>query len=164
MGIVRHYRVGYLLILLTPVFSYIIFLFLLGLASLEAALDYLLFSFAFIGWHVSIIVLLTIGIALYLSGYFKREATKAEAKKSLLLGFILIMWGAFTFFAAAFILADLIDRSMNPGVGALTTWDYLKYWVWELKAIFWVGTGFLLIITSLVQIRHQGTKHSERGY
>jgi hypothetical protein len=155
VGIVHHYRVGYPLILLTPVLSYIIFLLFPGVYDDSGALPRV-DSLVFIWWQISTIALLTIGVALYLYGYLKREATNAD-EVTLILGFsfILIFWGGLNYLLASGILADQIWRSTNPGVLALTIWDYLRYWVWELNAILWVGAGSMLIVTSLLKIRNR---------
>lgn len=137
----------------------ILYLLIFALASVST--NYILLNAAFIGWNISIIALLTTGIALYLYGYLKREATTVEATKSALLGFILILWGALTYLAAAIILSDQINRSMNGAV-ALTIWDYMEFWLWELKAIFWVGTGIMLIATSLLQIRARRNQNIQK--
>jgi hypothetical protein len=103
-------------------------------------------------WNISIVVLWIIGIALYIDGYVRKETTDAEAKVILLFSGLLIPWGVFTYLFVSGFYSDLIDWSMNPGVRALTVWDYMEYWTWELKAILWIGTGLLLIVTSLVKI------------
>jgi hypothetical protein len=102
--------------------------------------------------HTSIVALLIIGIALYIYGYLKREATDAEAKVILLFSFFLIPWGVFTYLFALGFYSDLVDWSMNPGVRALTIWDYMEYWAWELKGILWIGIGLLLMLTSFVKM------------
>jgi len=104
-------------------------------------------------WNSSIVILLIIGIALYMYGYLRRQATDVEAKVILLFSFFLVLWGVFTYLFASGFYRNLIDWSMNPGVRALTIWDYMEYWTWELKAILWIGTGLLLAVTSLVKIR-----------
>ncbi len=102
--------------------------------------------------NASIVALLIIGIALYMYGYLRREATDAEAKVTLLIGFFLILWGVFTYLIASGFYNDAIVGSMNPGVRALTMWDYMEYWTWELKGILGIGTGLLLAVTSLTKM------------
>lgn len=103
--------------------------------------------------HVSIMVLLIIGIVLYVHGYMKREATDSEVRVILPFSVFLVMWGVIVCLFASGFYRDLIDWSMNPGVRALTIWDYAEYWMWGLKAILWIGTGLLLIGTSLLKIQ-----------
>lgn len=152
VGIVRHYRVGYLLIMLAPVLS-IVVLYLLIYVLARVSQNYILIEAAFTGWSISIVALLAIGIVLYLYGYLKRQATNDEAENIMFFSLFLIIWGVLTYFWAAIILTDTIDRSMNPGMSALTIWDYMEFWVWELKGILGVATGFMLIVTSLLQTR-----------
>jgi hypothetical protein len=103
-------------------------------------------------WNVLIVVLLIIGIAFYIHGYVRRETTDAEAKVILLFSFFLIPWGVFTYYFVSGLYSAAVFRIMNPGMSALTIWDYMEYWTWELKAILWIGTGLLLIVTSLLKI------------
>jgi hypothetical protein len=121
----------------------------LALARIQ---DYLLPIIVFTASNASVVGLLIIGIALYIYGYLRREATDAEAKMILLLSLFLIPWAVFTYLLASGFYSDLIRWSMNPGVRALTVWDYMEYWTWELKAILWIGTGLLLIVTSLAKM------------
>jgi hypothetical protein len=161
--IIRHFRVGYILILFTPVVSVLVFCFvILGLASVSQ--NYILTDTAFTAWNVLIVTLLIIGIALYMYGYLKREATGTRARV-ILIGFILILWGVFTYLVATGFLSDAISRSMYPEMRALTIWDYVSYWMWEMKGIFGIGTGLLLITTSILKIitsllkTHSPNKH-----
>jgi hypothetical protein len=102
--------------------------------------------------NASVVVLLIIGIGLYTYGYLRREATDAETKVILMLSFFLILWAVFTYLLASGLYSDEIRWSMNPGVRALTIWDYMEYWTWGLKAISWIGSGLLLAVTSLVKM------------
>jgi hypothetical protein len=103
-------------------------------------------------WNVSIMILWTTGIALYMYGYVRREATDTERKIILLFSLFLVAWAVLTYLVAAGFYLDLIDWSKNPGVRTLTIWDHMEYWTWELKGILWIGTGLLLIVTSLLKI------------
>lgn len=163
MESVRHYRAGYLLILLSPVISLLIFLslFLLTPPLLGISGSFMT-DVLFIGWNASVMLLLTIGIALYLHGYLRRNATNEEAETILVFSFLLIFWGAATYFVAWFIQSDLIDRSMNPRTPIFTIWDNIDYLMWELKGILWIATGIMLIITSLMLIRHKSNKNPQK--
>ncbi len=147
---IRHFRVGYILILLTPALSLLVLT--LVVLALVGTQNYLLPIMLVTGSHTSVTALLIIGITLYMYGYLKREATDAEAKMILLFSFFLILWGVLTYLFASGFYSNLIDWSTNPGVRALTIWDYMEYWTWELKGILWIGTGLLLIVTSSVKI------------
>jgi hypothetical protein len=54
----------------------------------------------------------------------------------------------FTYLIATTFLSEEISRNI-----ASTIWDYVSYWIWEIKGIFGIGTGLLLLITSLLR-RH----------
>lgn len=95
--IVRHYRVGYLLIMLAPVLS-IVALYLLIYVLARASQNYVLIEAAFTGWSISIVALLAIGIVLYLYGYLKRQATNDEAENIMFFSLFLIIWGVLTYF------------------------------------------------------------------
>jgi hypothetical protein len=95
-------------------------------------------------------ILCIIAAAMYMYGYMRGGATDTERKVILLFSFFLVLWGVLTYLFASGFYRDLIDWSMNPGVRALTVWDHLEYWTWELKGILWIGTGLLLIVTSLL--------------
>ena len=83
--IIRYFRVGCILILLTPVLSLAVLSLLVGvIESLGGEGETLT------AWNVSILVLWIIGIALCIYGYVRREATDAEAKVILLFSFFLI--------------------------------------------------------------------------
>ena len=103
-------------------------------------------------WNVSIMVLWIIGIALYIYGYVRREATDTEAKVILLFSFFLVPWGVLTYLWASGLYSATVFRTMNPGMTALTGWDYMEFWTWELKAILWIGSGLLLAVTSLMKM------------
>jgi hypothetical protein len=149
--IIRHFRVGYILILSTPALSLVVLtLVVLVLAGIQ---DYLLPIIMVTASNASVVVLLIMGIALYIYGYLRREATDAEAKVILLFSFSLVPWAVFTYLFASGLQSDAIVRSMNLGMRVLTIWDYMEYWTWELKAILWIGTGLLLIVTSLVKMQ-----------
>jgi hypothetical protein len=148
--IIRHFRAGYILILLTPFLSFAVIL-EVGKALTESQ-NYLLPVMLITELNASIVALLIIGIALYMYGYLRREARDAEAKVTLLISFFLILWGVFTYLIASGFYNDLIVRSMNPGTRALTIWDYMEYWTWELKGILGTGTGLLLAVTSLTKM------------
>lgn len=122
---------------------------MLGLAGIQ---NYPLPIIVVAASNASVVVLLIIGIALYIYGYLRREATDAEAKVILLFSFFLIPWGVFTYLSASGLYISDIVWSMNPGVRALTIWDYMEYWTWELKGILWIATGLLLIVTSPVKM------------
>lgn len=148
--IIRHFRVGCVLILLTPALSLVVLtLVVLAVSGIE---DYLLPIVVITVSNASVVVLLIIGIALYICGYLRREATDAEAKVILLFSLFFVVWGVLVYFVASGLYSDLIDWSMNPGMRALTVWDYLEYWTWELKAISWIGSGLLLAVTSLMKM------------
>jgi hypothetical protein len=104
-----------------------------------------------IAWNVSIMILWLTGIALYMYGYVRREVTDTERKVILLFSLFLIAWAVLTYLVASALYLDLIDWSKNPGVRALTIWDNMEYWTWELKAILWIGSGLLLIVTSVMK-------------
>jgi succinate-acetate transporter protein len=120
--------------------------------------NYFLTDTAFIAWNALMMVLLIIGIALYTYGYMRREATGVRVRV-ILIGFFLILWGVFTYLIATGFLSGAISRSMNPEMSALTIWDYISYWTWEIKGIFGIGTGVLLITTSLLKRHAQQTQH-----
>jgi hypothetical protein len=146
--IIRHFRVGYILILFTPPLSFAVLGLLVGIIeSLDGEGEMLT------AWNILIMVLWIIGISLYTYGYVRGEATGAEARMILLFGFFFIPWGLFTYLFASGLRIATIFRSMNPGMSGLTIWDYLEFWVWELKGILWIGTGLLLIVTSLVEVQ-----------
>lgn len=147
---IRHFHFGYILIFLTPVLS-IGVLALMALADWNGVQNYLQPLMQLTAWNVSIIAVLAIGIAMYLYGYLK-QGNKHRSKATLLFSFLLILWGALTYIIASGWYSDEISWSMNPGVRALTIWDNMQYWTWELKAILWIGTGLLLIVTSALRI------------
>jgi uncharacterized membrane protein len=105
-----------------------------------------------IALNASIMLLSIIGITLYIYGYIKRESTNTEAKLILLLSFFLLFWAVLTCLVASGLYNDDIQWSMNPGIRALTIWDYMEYLTWELKAITWIGTGLLLAVTSFMKL------------
>ena len=147
---IRYFRVGYILVLLTPVLSFVVLtLTVLTFAGIQ---NYLLPIMVLTAWNSSIVILLIIGIALYMYGYLRREAVGREAKVILLFSVFLVLWGVLTYLFASGFYKDLIDWSMNPGMRALTIWDYMEYWTWELKAISWTGSGLLLAVTSLMKM------------
>jgi hypothetical protein len=149
----RYFRVGYILILLSPLVSFVVLVLLAGISvALEPIQDYLLPILQFTAWNVSVVVLCIIGMALYIYGYVRREATDAEAKVILLFSLLFIPWGVFTCLFASGMLSDAIVRSMNPGMRALTIWDYMEIWTWELKTVSWLGTGLLLVVTSITKM------------
>jgi hypothetical protein len=146
---IRYFRAGYVLILLTPLLSFYSLYWITGIAFAQwLPQDYLLLPV----WNVSIVALCITGIALYIYGYERREARVTEAKLILLLSLFLIPWGVLTYLFASGLLNAEIVRSMNPGMGALTVWDYMEIWTWELKAVLWIGTGLLLAVTSLMKM------------
>jgi hypothetical protein len=144
---IRHFRVGYILILLTPVLSFTVLGLLAGIIESLGGEGETLTA-----WNVSILVLWTSGMSLYIYGYVRREATDAEAKVILLFSFFLIPWAVFTYLFASGLFSATVFRIMNPGMSALTVWDYLEYWTWEVKAISWIGSGLLLAVTSLMKM------------
>lgn len=147
---IRYFRVGYILVLLTPVLSFVVLTStVLTFAGIQ---NYLLPIMVLTAWNSSIVILLIIGIALYMYGYLRRETVGPEAKVILLFSVFLVLWGVLTYLFASGFYKDLIDWSMNPGMRALTIWDYMEYWTWELKAILWIGSGLLLAATSLVKM------------
>jgi len=147
---IRHLLAGYVLILLTPFLS---FFAIVGVTdALFGSQNYLLPIILVTEINASIVVILIIGIALYAYGYLRREATDTEAILILPIGCLLILWGVLTYFLASGLYSNVITWSMYPGVRALTIWDHLEYWTWELKAILGVGTGLLLAATSLMEM------------
>jgi hypothetical protein len=106
----------------------------------------------FIGLNVSVIALLIIGITLYVYGYQRREAQPSRAEV-IFLSLLVILWGMLTCFVATVLLRHAIDQSMTPGASALPIWNYVGFSVWEVKGIFGLGTGALLIRTSLLKRR-----------
>jgi hypothetical protein len=106
----------------------------------------------FVGLNVSIMALLIIGITMYVYGYRRREAQPSRAEV-ISLSLLVILWGAFTCFVATALLRHAIDQSMMPGASALTIWDYVAFGMWEVKGTFGIGTGVLLIATSLLKRR-----------
>jgi hypothetical protein len=160
----RSFCVGYFLILFTPFLSFVGLILLEGVTvALWPTQEYLPPILLITGWNVSIMVLWIIAIALYMHGYLRQGVTDAQAKVILLFSFILIPWAVFTYFIASGFILDMIDRSMHPGMMALTIWDYIPYWTWELKAIVWIGTGLLLIVTSLLKIGTSRLKMQARN-
>jgi hypothetical protein len=129
--------------------SFAVLVFLVSASSLVK--DYLLHIMLLTAWNVSIMILWITGIALYMYGYVRREATDTERKVILLFSFLLIAWAVLTYLVASGFYLDLIDWSKNPGVRTLTIWDHMEYWTWELKGILWIGTGLLLIVTSVMK-------------
>jgi hypothetical protein len=111
-----------------------------------------MYDMMFIGLNVSIMALLIIGITLYVNGYQRREAQPSRAEV-IFLSLLAILWGMFTCLVATALLRYAIDQSIMPGVSALTIWDYIGFWMWEVKGIFGIGTGVLLIRTSLLKRR-----------
>jgi len=86
-------------------------------------------------------------------GYLEQETQPSRAG-IVFLSLIVILWGTFTYFAAKFILAIMIDVVIeHPGTQPLAFWDYAEFWMWEIKGIFGMGTGALLITTSLLKRR-----------
>jgi hypothetical protein len=121
-------------------------------------------SVLFVGWHISIMVLLIIGVALYVFGYLRQETTINEAKMIIFPSVGLIIWGALNYVVVTAFNSLMIVESMQRDL-TLTFWGYMEYWVWELKAILWVATGVMLIVTSLVQIhlrRNQNIQESQK--
>jgi hypothetical protein len=146
---IRYFRVGYFLVLLTPVLS------LLALALLPGIIDSLGANegVTLSAWNLSILVIWTIGITLYLNGYLRRETTVADAKMILLFSILLIPWAVLTYLFASGLYTATVVRVMNPGFSPLTLWDRLEFWTWEFKAIVWIGSGLLLMATSLAKMR-----------
>jgi hypothetical protein len=106
----------------------------------------------FYGINVSIMALLIIGITLYVYGYRRREAEPSTAEV-IFLSLLVILWGGFTCFVATVLLRYAIDQSMTPVGSALTIWNYVGFGMWEVKGTFGIGTGVLLIRTSLLKRR-----------
>ena len=155
--IIRFIHVGHVLILFAPlvsVFSTFWFFaisFLLAIAS-PPVLNYSLFYIMFVGLNVSIMALLIIGITMYVYGDQRREAQLSRAEV-ISLSLLVILWGALTCFVATVLLRRAIDQSMMPGARALTIWDYVGFGMWEVKGTVGIGTGVLLIGTSLLKRR-----------
>jgi hypothetical protein len=106
----------------------------------------------FYGLNVSIMALLIIGITLYVYGYQRREAEPSRSEV-ISLSLLVILWGTFTCLVATWLLRYAIDQSMMPGASALTIWNYAAFGLWEVKGIFGIGTGLMLIRTSLLKRR-----------
>jgi hypothetical protein len=149
---VRRFRVGYDLILFSPLLSYAV-LALIALVGAMLGLGGDIEGMTLTAWNTAIVTLLVIGIALYAYGYLKREATRSEAKLLFTSSFFFILWGALTYFFASGLYTATVDRGLNPGMRLSTIWDYMEFWTWQLKAILWIGSGFLFAATSLIKIR-----------
>jgi hypothetical protein len=108
---------------------------------------------ALTAWNLSILVIWIIGMTLYLYGYVRRETSVADAKMILLFSILLIPWALFTYLSVVGGYNATVDRLMNPGMAQLTFWNYVGYWIWEFKAIVWLGSGLLLIATLLTKMR-----------
>jgi len=146
-GTFRYFRIGYFLILLAPALSLVVFDVLTRIIEFPSAEGETLTT-----WNISILAIWIIGLTLYIHGYVRRETTVEEAKMILLLSVLLIPWAWLTYLFASGLLSDALFRAMQPEMSPLTAWDYLEYWTWELKAIFWIGSGLLLTATSLVKM------------
>jgi len=146
-GAFDHSIDGYILILFTPLASVPLTLVLASMSQ----------NYILLGWNVSVAVLLTIGIALYVYGYLRREAQPSRAEV-IFLSLFVILWGVFTYLVATWLLTDAVNRSMNPGMRALTIWDHARFWTWEMKGLFGIGTGLLLIITLPLKRNAQQTE------
>ena len=156
--IIRYIHVGYILIKFAPLVSifstfwFFVISFLLAIASPPVPQNLTLSYMIFYVLNVSIMALLIIGITLYVYGYQKREAQPSRAEV-ISLSLLVILWGAFTCFVATALLRYAIDQSMTPVGSALTIWSYLVFGMWEFKGTFGIGTGVLLIRTSLLKRR-----------
>ncbi|HVP92563.1 MAG TPA: hypothetical protein VMS94_02340 [Acidobacteriota bacterium] len=124
--------------------------------------DYILLDKAFAAWNASIVILAIIGVALYMYGYLRREATYETISEVITLSIVLITWGVFTYFIGPLILGIYTFPDTLWETRALTTWDYISYWMWELKAILGIGIGLLLIPTLLLK-RHATNKNDGKG-
>jgi hypothetical protein len=124
--------------------------------------DYILLDKAFTAWNASILILSIIGVALYMYGYLRREATGETVSEMITLSIVLITWGVFTYFIGLLILGIYILPNTPLEMRALTTWDYISYWMWELKGILGIGIG-LLLIPSLLLKRHATYKNDGKG-
>lgn len=115
---IRHFRVGYLLILLTPVLSFTIYIILLLLVGVTLAVvgvhpEYSLSSLLFAASNISTMTLLLIGIGLYPYGYLRQQTITTEAKVLLPFGLFLVLWDRlFT--------SSLLDCSGISLIGVLT--------------------------------------------
>ncbi|HML03131.1 MAG TPA: hypothetical protein VK487_07130 [Candidatus Bathyarchaeia archaeon] len=105
----------------------------------------------FIGWNVSIMALLIIGIALNMRRYLRRELQPSRGEV-IPISLFAILWGAFTYFAATIYPSFL---SLQP----LPFWVYTEFWIWQIKGIFGMGTGVLLATTSLLKRHAQQTQN-----
>jgi hypothetical protein len=96
-------------------------------------------------WNLSMLVIWTIAMVLYLYGYFRGETPVHEAKWLLVFSCLLIPWS---------MLIAIAVPSINSGPSAAgPLLDNLAIWTWEFKEISWIGSGLLLIVTSYVKIR-----------
>jgi succinate-acetate transporter protein len=113
--------------------------------------DYILIDKAYAAWNVFIVIFAMIGTALYMCGYLMQKATDETRSDVITLGIFLILWGVFTHFVAVFSLSQTIFSATVVEVRALTLWDYISYWTWELKGIIGICIGLLVIITLLIE-------------
>jgi hypothetical protein len=113
--------------------------------------DYILLDKAFTAWNASMVILAIVGVALYMYGYLRREATYETVSEVITLSIVLITWGVFTYFIGPLILGIYTLPNTPFETRALTTWDYISYWTWELKGILGIGIGLLLIPTLLLK-------------
>jgi membrane protein implicated in regulation of membrane protease activity len=70
--------------------------------------NYILIDKAFTAWNVLIVILAIIGIALYMYGYLRREATDETISEVITLSIFLVVWGVFTYFIGQRILSTYI--------------------------------------------------------
>ena len=113
--------------------------------------DYILIDKAFTAWNVLIVIFAMIGTALYVCGYLRRQATDETRSDVITLSIFLILWGVFTHFVAMFSLSETIFSATVKEMRALTLWDYIPYWTWELKGIIGICIGLLVIMTLLIE-------------
>lgn len=153
----RHFRVGYLLILLSPALSFVVLLGIVLFAGITLALsgtgsEVFQLSMLLTVWNTIVITFLISGLALYTHGYMKREATKGEAILNFVFSFFLMFWGTLSYIIASGLYGETISRGMNPQMTPLTIWDQAQYWTWELKGLLWVASGLVLTATSFVAL------------
>lgn len=152
MKTIRQLVAGYLLTLITPGISLLLlYTTVLWVSHMS---DFLTPIIALTSINIAVAILIISGLALYVYGYVRRQITDRDTGPALLIGITLIFWGVFVAMFALGVYNELMEWSHQPEVRELTSWDYLQYISWILKATLWSASGFIFVATVIMQKRN----------
>jgi uncharacterized membrane protein YbhN (UPF0104 family) len=148
---VRQLIAGYLLTFITPEISLLFYATAIMWSSHSS--DFLTPIIVLTSINIVVTILIIAGLALYVYGHVRHQMTDQDAGPTLLISIMLIFWGIFVTMFALGIYGELIKWSQQPQVRELTSWDYLQYITWILKATLWNASGFIFATTAIMHKR-----------